>query len=175
MKKAGTYFLFLMPLLMLFSCGPKRPEPAEVQSFMAELSMRLNTTKDYYLQFVRTLPEDGHVVPGSVLKSVHALMLRNIQAEAELIRQCKTFETDQPSKEKSEALKQAAIAIVDTYLDGATKELAEVTFVLSEDNINHPEKVKELMKAFEVRLAPAYEVYGKRQDALAKEFDITIY
>lgn len=175
MKKAGTYFLFLMPLLVLFSCGPKRPEPAEVQSFMTELSLRLNTTKDYYLEFVRTLPEDDHIVPGNVLKSVHALAIKHIHEEAELIRQCKPFETDQPSKEKSEALKQAAIAIVDTYLDGATKELAEVTTILSEKSTMHSAEVKELMKAFELRLAPTYETYGKRQDALAKEFDITIY
>lgn len=175
MKKAVTYCLFLMPLMILFSCGPKRPKAAEVQSFMEELSMRLNTTKDYYQQFVRTLPQDGQVVPGKVMNHVHALALKHIQEEAELIRQCKTFETDQPSKEKSEALKQAAIAIADTYLDGATKELAEVTTILSEENTNHSEEVKELMKAFELRLAPVYEAYGKRQDALAKEFDITIY
>ncbi len=175
MKSVLSYVVVLVSLTGMFACGPKRPSAAQVDTFMENLSLRMNMTKDNYMRFVNTLPEKQDIVSGTVVKATHELISKEMKKERELINACKPFDADESAKTKSEALKQAAGDVIDTYIDGSEHELAEVKTIISQGKTSHSPEVSDLLKAFETRLSAKYEAYGKLQADLAKDFGITVY
>ncbi len=175
MKRVLSYVVVLMSLIGMFSCGPKRPSAEQVDTFMKNLSLRMNMTKDNYMRFVNTLPEKNDIMSGTVVKTTHEFILKGMKEERELINACKPFDADESTKAKSEALKQAAIDVIDTYIDGAGHELADVKTMVSQGKTSRSAEVSDLLKAFETRLNAKYEAYSKIQADLAKDFGITVY
>lgn len=169
-----SYVVVLMSLIGMFSCGPKRPSAEQVDTFMENLSLRMNMTKDNYMRFVNTLPEKNDIMSGTVVKTTHEFILKGMKEERELINACKPF-ADESTKAKSEALKQAAIDVIDTYIDGSGHELADVKTIISQGKTSHSPEVSDLLRAFETRLNAKYEAYSKIQADLAKDFGITVY
>lgn len=167
--------IVLMSLIGMFSCGPKRPSAEQVDTFMESLSLRMNMTKDNYMRFVNTLPEKHDIMSGTIVKTTHELISKEMKKERELIKACKPFEADESAKAKSEALKQAAIDIIDTYIDGTTHELEQVKTIVSQGKTSHSPEVSDLLQTFETRLNSKYEAYSKLQVDLAKDFGITVY
>lgn len=175
MKRVLSSVIVLMSLIGMFSCGAKRPSAEQVDTFMENLSLRMNMTKDNYMRFVNTLPEKNDMMSGTIVKTTHELISKEMKKERELINACKPFDADESAKAKSEALKQAAIGVIDTYIDGSEHELADVKTLITQGKTSHSPEVSDLLRAFETRLATNYEAYSKLQADLAKEFGITIY
>lgn len=175
MKAITSSVLVFISLIGLFSCGPKRPSAEQVDTFMENLSLRMNMTKDHYMRFVNTLPEQHDIMSGTIVKTTHEFISKEMQNERELINACKPFEADESAKAKSEALKQAAIDVIDTYLDGATHELEQVKTLVSQGKTGRSPEISDLLQTFELRLSSKYEAYSKLQTDLAKDFGITVY
>lgn len=175
MKTAISYTVLFLSLIGLFSCGPKRPSAEQVDTFIESLSLRMNMTKDHYMRFVNTLPEKSDIMSGTITQTTHEFILKGMKEERELINACKPFDADESAKTKSEALKQAAIDVIDTYIDGANHELADVKTIISKGKTSHSPEVSDLLKTFETRLNTKYEAYSKIQADLAKDFGITVY
>ncbi len=175
MKRVLSYVVVLMSLIGMFSCGAKRPSAEQVDTFMENLSLRMNMTRDNYMRFVNTLPEKNDIMSGTVVKTTHEIILKGMKEERGLINACKAFEADESAKAKSEALKQAAIDVIDTYIDGAEHELADVKTIISQGKTSRSPEVSDLLKRFETRLNAKYEAYSKIQADLAKDFGITVY
>lgn len=135
----------------------------------------MNMTKDNYMRFVNTLPAKHDIMSGTIVQTTHEIILKGMKEERELINACKTLEADESAKAKSEALKQAAIEVIDTYIDGANHELEEVKTIVSQGKTSQSPEVSELLKKFETRLNAKYEAYSNIQADLAKDFGITLY
>ena len=174
MKPISSIVLFVFAI-SLFSCGPKRPSAEQVDQFMENLSLRLNMSKEHYMRFVNTLPQEQNVVAGSMAQTVLDFSTKGLKEERRLIDQYEPFKSDEDTKAKSEALKQAAIAIIDTYIDGSSKEMQEVVSAIKKGKVASSPEVGKQLGEFESRLNTTYDAYDKIQTELAKAYNITLY
>lgn len=162
-------------LLGFVSCGPKKPTAAQVDQYMENLSLRLNMSKDAYMRFINTLPKEQNSIGASASQTVLELSIKNLKEERQLLDHIEPFKADEDTKTKSESLKQAAAAIIDTYIDGAGKELSAVCSALKQGNIASSPEVEKLLGDFEQRLHQPYEAYGNIQEELARAYGISLY
>lgn len=165
-------------LLVLISCGggeAERPAANQVDAFMEFLILKLDLTKKCYSNFMINVPVEHNMVTRGMVVTMHELMLKQMKDERKSIETSTTFEADEIAKKQSEALKAAAIDIIDAYIEGGEQELAEVKTLVSQgETINSP-KVIELLDKFDQRMAAKYEVFNKKQEEMAKEFGISLY
>lgn len=155
----------------LFSCGPKRPSTEQVDQYMENLSLRLNMSKDHYMRFVNTLPQEKNMMAAAMSQTVLDLSAKNLKEERQLIDKYTPFEADAETKAKSEALKQAAIGIIDTYIDGTEKEMKEVIAAIKQGKTGSSPEIGSLLGQFETRLNGKYDTYGTIQAELAKVYN----
>jgi hypothetical protein len=165
----------LILTLAISGCGPKRPSVGQVDAFMENLIMRMDMTKNAYNTFINSIPEEENMVAASIMPTMFKVMGDQMEENRKFIGEHKTFEADDSTKIRSEALKKAAIDVVDTYIDGTKNEIDEIKKLASRGRTQGDPEIIELLDKFESRLVPKYEAFAKIQKELSKDFGIILY
>ncbi len=165
----------LLPLFVLISCGPEKPNAGQVDDFIEQLILRMDMTRHSYENFVNNIPEKHDGLSRGMIVTIYDLMYTQMKRERPLAEEVMPFEADDFARKKSLALKQAALTVIDTYIEGASTELSEIKTLISEGKTINSVEVQNLFLIFEGRLQSAYDAFGKIQQELANAYAITLY